>query len=299
MRTLPRIILGATVPILVGAIFTSYFSIYQQVSCARSGLIAQYQDTANLLAKEVEVGYYESKWPFENLASLTQKSDFQFWWIIDESGHIYLSNDSAYMGTDAASYFPQINRQPDQEGFVSAGRNGGGVYFKNFEAGQKQWSFWLGFSLASLNQIIQRIVLVNVLVALVSFLVIAVALYFIIRQAMSPLDDLVRGTRTIAEGKLDHRIDTQGGGEFGYLATAFNSMAEKVQGQYRELEAKVKERTAELEKASAQLAVEKKSALEKAGELERVNAVMIGRELKMVDLKGENDALKKQLGDKL
>lgn len=280
---------------VIGVICLSIFSIYRQTEYARNGLISQYRDVANILATEVEVGYYESKWPFESLKKLTQKNDFLFWWLIDERGRIYLSDNSTFMGTDARSYYPNINRQPNLEGFTNTTDGGGGIYYKNFEAGKKQWSFWIGFSLASLNSMVQRIILINILVALAGWLVASAALYFIVRQAMRPLDGLVQDTRIIAAGKLDHRIKAKGG-EFGYLATAFNNMAGELQGQYRELEEKVQERTAELEKASTQLAIEKKNALDKAEELERMNAVMIGRELKMVGLKEENLSLKKKIG---
>lgn len=298
MRALPKIILGAAIPIIVGFLFTTYFSIYQQTIRTRDSLVAQYQNTADFLAKEVEVGYYESNWPFENLAELTKQPDFVFWWLVDDRGRVYLSNDSAFMGADAISYFPQIDRRPAREGLVAVGEGNSNVYYKNFEAGKKQWSFWIGFSMESLDLAVRRIVILNVLTALAVFLLIALAISIITRQAVKPLHELVNGTRKFAEGDLDYRIAAKGSGEFSYLGRAFNSMAEKLQGHYRELEDKVKERTAELEKTTAQLAIEKKNALDKAEELERMNAAMVGRELKMVELKEEvgklKDRLKKQ-----
>jgi C4-dicarboxylate-specific signal transduction histidine kinase len=65
------------------------------------------------------------------------------------------------------------------------------------------------------------------------------------------------------------------------------------------LEAKVRERTKELQSLADTLDIqvkEKTQALEeKIEELEKFNKLAIGRELKMIDLKEENKELKKEL----
>lgn len=69
--------------------------------------------------------------------------------------------------------------------------------------------------------------------------------------------------------------------ELGMLSRAFNTMVIELKESYRILEEKIKDRTQELTK--------------KTGELERMNKFMVGRELKMVELKKEIAELKQQL----
>lgn len=118
---------------------------------------------------------------------------------------------------------------------------------------------------------------------------------------------LIQGASRLAEGNLLARVPITSHDEIGNLANTFNTMAEKLQVSYAELEQKIQERTAELEqsKHSLELQVQERTAdLQKAkdtlellvadrtqklenqlSEVKRMNDTMVGRELKMVELK--------------
>lgn len=66
---------------------------------------------------------------------------------------------------------------------------------------------------------------------------------------------------------------------------------------YRNLEVRVKERTAELEITNRKLAEESDKHAKHAAELEKFNRLMVERELKMVELKKEVVGLKEKLAD--
>lgn len=98
-----------------------------------------------------------------------------------------------------------------------------------------------------------------------------VAAVFIRRLVERPVQQLYAGTRRIADGDLDTRIDVRGRHELARLAEAFNQMAADLSVARREvnewsqrLEEKVVEKTAELSRAQRQvLHMEKMASLGK------------------------------------
>ncbi len=99
-------------------------------------------------------------------------------------------------------------------------------------------------------QIQQELVLTVVGVIVLAFLLIIAILFtslFITRKyVFNPLIRLENSARRIAEGDLETAIDTRGDDEIGQLATAFSTMAHKLQISFATLEHKVDERTAAL-----------------------------------------------------
>ena len=79
------------------------------------------------------------------------------------------------------------------------------------------------------------------------------------RRIASPVQELVRVTNAIAEGRLEEEVPVSAHGEIGHLAAAFNLMLERlrrsrgeVESYQLSLEAKVEERTIELQDATAE-----------------------------------------------
>jgi two-component system, NtrC family, nitrogen regulation sensor histidine kinase NtrY len=54
---------------------------------------------------------------------------------------------------------------------------------------------------------------------------------YVSRRITVPVAALAEGTRTLAEGRLRHRIDVKGGDEFGLLIDSFNTMADRIEHQ--------------------------------------------------------------------
>ncbi len=73
------------------------------------------------------------------------------------------------------------------------------------------------------------------------------------RRIVGPVQDLARTAGRVAEGDLSARSVSGGRDEIGALAGAFNRMVEQLRDHIENLDAKVAERTAELEKAYAEL----------------------------------------------
>ena len=90
-------------------------------------------------------------------------------------------------------------------------------------------------------------------IATFGFLIIIAISYFVTRSITSPLSEIVRVTKSIALGDLNHEIKVNSKDEIGQLAYSFNKMVASLRKMHLELEEwgntleqKVKERTKEL-----------------------------------------------------
>ena len=118
-------------------------------------------------------------------------------------------------------------------------------------------------------EVIERLEKSRLIVAIVIItfvLIIAIGIWLIIIIVMKPITKLRKGVEIVGQGNLKHKIEINSKDEIGELAGAFNEMAANLQKSRTNIEKQVKERTADLE---------------------RLNKSMVGRELKMMELKKE------------
>lgn len=100
-------------------------------------------------------------------------------------------------------------------------------------------------------------------------------LYVIYFSILNPLLKINQASLQIAEGKLGQKIDAKSKDEIGELAANFNKMADNLKESRRGIEAKIKKRTQDLE---------------------QLNKLMVGRELKMKELKEKIKIIKRKEG---
>ena len=96
-------------------------------------------------------------------------------------------------------------------------------------------------------------------------------IFYLAKRITSPIIDLTEVARRISGGDFSQQAKTESSNEIGVLALTFNEMTSKIRDYQQGLEQKVAERTRELE---------------------RMNKLMVGRELKMIELKKEIERLK-------
>ncbi|MBI4475462.1 MAG: HAMP domain-containing protein [Acidobacteria bacterium] len=121
-------------------------------------------------------------------------------------------------------------------------------------------SFWIGRPLALMQQVAasqrqlelgfgRRATIYIIILAVASTLISIVVASFFARRVTGRIDQLRRGAAIIEQGQLDHRLNIKSGDEIELVSKQFNSMASKLQESHQNLEAKVEERTRELQKS--------------------------------------------------
>lgn len=152
-------------------------------------------------------------------------------------------------------------------------------------------------------------------VVLPLLLLISLFIVLFVKKITAPLHSLTLAVHKIREGDLASKVEVETKDEIGQLGSAFNDMTRKLKESYTILEDKIEERTKELETERGSLekkVLERTSELEalkkgledmvkertqklndKLEELKKFNAIMIDRELKMIQLKKEIEELKK------
>ena len=110
-------------------------------------------------------------------------------------------------------------------------------------------------------------------------------LYWSLLKITRPIIEITNALYAVTHGDMSTRLHIHAKDEIGLLASGFNQMTDTLEFQKKELEsnnkkleAKVIERTTEVNQKNQELGA-------KIIELERLNKIMINRELKMVELK--------------
>ncbi|MCJ7494829.1 MAG: ATP-binding protein [Deltaproteobacteria bacterium] len=208
---------------------TSYIISVKQISDVERNIIEERQILGSFIAKEVEVGYFESKWPFESLKKLSEYKGFLFWWIVRDDGTIHLADNTSFMGTNAHDYFPQIANLAEKEK-VSLNRDQNrAIFFKPLETGKNKWSFWFGFSLREVSERRAEIIFLITAVSMSALGALGVILFFALKHFTKPVKELTLGATTIGKGDLTYRVKIESKDELGQLADTFNKMTEDLQ----------------------------------------------------------------------
>jgi methyl-accepting chemotaxis protein len=262
----------------------SLIMIRNQVVNVEKEIIKQVTTLGDFLSTQIEIGFIQSQLPYESLSKLTKAQDFLFWWIVKDDGLIYRANDTAFMDTKASEYFPEAAKVSATQSVYLDKEGNYGIYFSNVTYGSSTWKFWYGFSMKSLGTIKKTILLNSTLVIVVSVVVLGIVLYYFVLFSLKPITSLLEGVKEISKGNLDYSVNITSGDEIGDLAMAFSQMTVDLKKGKIELE--------EYNKKLEQQVAERTSTLsQKMEELERINKLMVDRELKMVELKKRIDEL--------
>jgi len=143
---------------------------------------------------------------------------------------------------------------------------------------------------ADAAQLLSQLEQLSQIHAVLAILVTLALVMLLLQRLRTPLAELLRGTRTLAEGDLSHRITISGRDEFADLGQSFNRMAgdlqshqKALQDAHANLEAQVAERTEELRQAN--------ESLRKIDEIRRAFFADISHELRtpLTIIRGEGE----------
>ncbi|MBN2422320.1 HAMP domain-containing protein [Candidatus Woesearchaeota archaeon] len=272
------------------------------LSDTEQALIEQNRVYGDIISRQIEVGYLQSNWPFENLNKLAKRDDFLFWWVVKQDGNIYRANNVSFIGTSAQNYFPEINYELNIDNTVYLNRNHGyGIYFKNFKFGQETLTFWLGFSLGSIAEKTNSIMIRVTLVSTSVLMVLTVLLYFAVNYLTNPIKILRDNTVEISKGNLNIKTNIKSTDEIGDLASAFNRMTtdlkkfrSQLENYNKNLEKSIEARTKELDRKIKEAEESQIATLNILDDVDESNKELIGarkelqekiKELKLMDKK--------------
>jgi signal transduction histidine kinase len=260
----------------------SYITSDMQIRNEEGRIIEENRILSSFIAKEVEIGYLESKWPFETLNKLSKRDDFIFWWVVTGDGIIHLSNNASFVNSDAYSYFPELPKMKRDEGLFVDQNSRFGILIAPLKIGTEDWSFWLGFSMKKTSEIIRDVTIVNLLIFLFSVAAIGFVLYLTTVYFTRPVGRLLEGTKAVARGDLDYKIKVKAKDELGKLASAFNQMTadlkqshEQIRKHAEELEQKVADRTKELDMKIKELTDTKTAVLNMMEDTDETNKELV------------------------
>jgi PAS domain S-box-containing protein len=229
MKLFWKIFISVFISFVVIVSTISYIISARQISDAEERLIEEKQILGSFLSKEIEVGYFETKWPFESLKKLSGYKGTLFWWIVRPDGTIHLADKASFINTYAQDYFPEITCGPGKEEVFLNREKNYAVFFKSLETGKDKWSFWFGFSLKEVSERKKEIILLIVTISVSALVALGMILYFSIKHFTEPVKDLILGTETIGKGDLTHRIRIVSKDELGQVGNAFNKMTDDLQ----------------------------------------------------------------------
>jgi PAS domain S-box-containing protein len=229
MKVFWKIFISMFISFVVIVSFVSYVISVKQISDAEKRIVEDKRIIGDFLSKEIEVGYFETKWPFESLKKFSEYKGVLFWWIVRHDGTIHLADNASFMGTYAPDYFPQIASMLGKENISLDREQNHGIFFKPLETGKNKWSFWFGFSLKEVSERRKEIIFLITTVSMSALVALGVILFFAIKHFTKPIEGLNVGAAIIGKGDLTHRIKIESEDELGQLANSFNKMAEDLQ----------------------------------------------------------------------
>jgi len=128
-----------------------------------------------------------------------------------------------------------------------------------------------------LHDLVHDQIFIAVCFVVASFFILLFLIFLILKTFIVPLNMFKKVAKEITSGKLEAKVVINKQDEIGDFAVDFNKMTDKLKDSIQNTERKIEKRTADLEKT---------------------NKFMVGRELKMVELKREIQKLKSMLDKK-
>ena len=129
-------------------------------------------------------------------------------------------------------------------------------------SGRKLGVLHLGYSLSEMQAHLRQLVWLLLLGGLaLSFIGVLIARQ-IGGRLVAPILELASAARSFAEGRFERPLEPRRNDEVGVVTAAFSEMAVRLERAHRELEGKVRERTAELKRKNVELAMQNEKALE-------------------------------------
>jgi len=165
---------------------------------------------------------------------IMKTGDFERITVADANGIVRAASDAALLGKPYQSPRGEALGERDKvrvERFEAGGQSVLGfdapVTFQDQVAGRVA----IGIREAPLTAVARLSITLMIVLALVTVLAVAVAMYFVANWFARPIKLVGDSMAELAKGRFDHRIHEQRGDEFGQLYAAFDAMADALQSR--------------------------------------------------------------------
>ncbi|MDD5240228.1 MAG: cache domain-containing protein [Sulfuricella sp.] len=202
--------------------------------------------------------------------NVTRLAKTGYVYIFDGHAHVLIHPNANIEGKSLSGQFDPVTRKPIFPMLVAVADKKEGLRYKwdspadpgHYVHDKISWvRYFSGFdwyiaSSVYVNELDEsaRILRNRVLTVFALTLLFSIALvYLFVKRLVDPLKQLSDTALRVENGDLDARCALQRDDEIGVVATAFNGMVGRLQASIRHLDARVSERTAELEKANEEL----------------------------------------------
>ncbi len=204
---------------------------------------------------------------------------------LGETGETFLINSSNLVVTDLAKQSGAAMRKTIYDPEIKSCLNGNSVNFENADySGDMVYGYlrWIPrikscmVTKIDVREVLdpsKSIVYAILTTFLIGGLITGIIGYIVSRRIVRPVSALRESMNRVKSGDYDIQDGIDTNDEIGEMAKTFTEMALRLKTLYSGLENKVKEKTADLES--------------KVEELDRMNKLMVDRELRMVELKKE------------
>jgi HAMP domain-containing protein len=276
--------------------------IYSSVNNIRQNMMDSYLDEAQAIAYALDLGIGSKEalkddnivlsqiqkmmWLQEDILSITIN--------LPEGGKLVHYMSSNYMLQKKAA--DEMNLEVYRSGTLlstfSKDKGGGSTMLKVISpihlSGKIAGTVEMAFTLENIERVVQSTIRQYIITAVfLSITVLLLSFLLIWWLVLVPVRELNKGVKAISGGNSTYKVKLKSNDEFSALAGSFNQMADDIvlsknllKKHQDELELQVTRRTKELQS--------------KINELEKLNNMTIGRELRMVELKKRIEELEKQ-----
>ena len=225
MAAIVAVVMGLTAAIITQRQYAAMMDQVSDYGASLARMIAQ-QNAAAVLGEDweqVDVGVQE----------IMKTRNFERVTVIDLGGIVRVSSIPALVGQP---YRPEAAESIGKHGAIDttryAGANGSPILgfdapinFQNKQVGRVA----LGVPEEPLTQVARLSIMLMVVLAVVTVLAVAIAMYFVANWFAKPIRLVAESMAEIGKGRFDHRINEQRKDEFGELYVAFDAMAQALQ----------------------------------------------------------------------
>ncbi|MDJ0780579.1 MAG: ATP-binding protein [Desulfosarcinaceae bacterium] len=224
---LPVVLLVVT---CVGA--STYFSARAEKRVLEEGLIQNGRQLARSIASSTRSAFWSLNWVFveKQLQDPSQfgRKEILFAHIVKPNGEIYLSTRKGALGEFVPENFRSVREQIRPTHWFAESQTEGILVLHPVMIGKVRWHVVLGLSLEEVRAVTQDLIYNNLMIGGLILLPALLGAYLLARSISSPLAQLARTTRIIADGDLDYRLSICSRDEIGQFSQAFNRMIDSL-----------------------------------------------------------------------